>query len=75
MTDETVGTAEATIAVRDIVKDLDTLRALDHVSFDVNRSEIITLIGENGAGKGTLTSRRQVAVHRFATGTRQPHCL
>jgi len=37
-----------------IVKDFPGVRALDNVSFRVNRAEIHALVGENGAGKSTL---------------------
>ena len=37
-----------------INKQFPGVKALDNVSFDVNRNEIHALIGENGAGKSTL---------------------
>ena len=42
------------LEVVDVVKDFGGLRAVDHVSFRVNRGEIKALIGPNGAGKTTL---------------------
>ncbi|HEY2966956.1 MAG TPA: ATP-binding cassette domain-containing protein, partial [Casimicrobiaceae bacterium] len=35
-------------------KHFQALRAVDGVSFDVNRGEIVSIIGPNGAGKTTL---------------------
>jgi len=43
-----------TIAIKDLTRRFGALVAVDHVSIDVNRSEIFGLIGPNGAGKSTL---------------------
>ncbi len=32
----------------------DSIRAVDDISFDVARGEIVTLIGANGAGKSSI---------------------
>lgn len=42
------------LEVHEIVKSFPGVRALDGVSFTLDRGEIMTLAGENGAGKSTL---------------------
>lgn len=44
------------LEVRDIAKSFPGVRALDGVSFTLDRGEVRTLAGENGAGKSTLLS-------------------
>ena len=41
------------LIVRDLAVDYGAIRALHCVSFEVNESEIVTLVGANGAGKST----------------------
>lgn len=42
------------IEIQNITKIYDVQRALDNVSFTVNKGEIVGLLGPNGAGKSTL---------------------
>jgi len=42
-----------TILVKDLTRDYNGLRAVDHISFSVNAGEIFGFLGPNGAGKTT----------------------
>jgi len=42
------------IEIRNLTKNFDGFRAVDHISFDVKRGEVFGLLGPNGAGKTTI---------------------
>jgi len=42
------------LKIRDLVKDFPGVRAVNDVSFDIQRNTVHCLVGENGAGKSTL---------------------
>jgi putrescine transport system ATP-binding protein len=42
------------LQIRDIVKDFDGHRAVDHVSIDIAKGEVFALLGSSGCGKTTL---------------------
>jgi ABC-type sugar transport system ATPase subunit len=44
----------AMLSVRGLSKSFGGVRALADVSLDVERAEVLALVGENGAGKSTL---------------------
>ena len=41
------------IQIENLVKDYGTLRAVDHINFEINEGEILGFLGPNGAGKST----------------------
>ena len=44
----------AMLYMEDICHDFGTLRAVDHVTLDVQRGEVVCLLGPSGCGKSTL---------------------
>ena len=44
------------LEIKNLIKDYGSLRAVDNVSFEINKGEIFGLLGPNGAGKTTLIS-------------------
>lgn len=44
----------ATIEVKNLTKNFDTIKAIDDISFKTHAGQIIALLGPNGAGKSTL---------------------
>jgi ABC-2 type transport system ATP-binding protein len=58
---------EAAVVVKDLVKRFGTFTAVDHVSFEAHRGEVLGFLGPNGAGKSTII-RILCALLRPTTG-------
>jgi ABC-2 type transport system ATP-binding protein len=61
-------TTEPAVEVRDLVVRYDTTTAVDGLSFEAHRGEILALLGPNGAGK-TSTVETMEGFRRPTTGT------
>ena len=62
------GLSERTLSVRHLVKSYGSRRVVDDVSLDVNKGEVVGLLGANGAGK-TTTFYMTVGLERPQEGT------
>ncbi|MFO0936802.1 MAG: ABC transporter ATP-binding protein [Gemmataceae bacterium] len=61
-------TADPVIEIKDLTKKYGSFLALDHLSLNVNRGQILGFIGPNGAGK-TTTIKILVGLARPTSGT------
>ena len=61
-------TEEIRLQVKDISKTFGITKALQHVSFNINKGEVHALIGENGSGKSTLTNML-TGIYSMESGT------
>jgi len=60
--------SESLLHVEGVTKTFESVRAVDHVAFSVERGEILGFLGPNGAGK-TTTLRMILGIFRPDTGT------
>lgn len=67
MTSPTEATDQPVLRLRNISKSFPNVKALDDVSIDVFRGQVLALMGENGAGKSTLL-KILAGVYRPDTG-------
>ncbi len=52
--DERVGETDVVLAVRDLVMHFGPVRAVDGVSLQLRRGQVVALVGESGSGKSTV---------------------
>ena len=69
----------AVLSVRDLsveyIMERGTVRAVDHVSFDLDRGEFIGIVGESGCGKSTLLFAIAQLLVPPATASTAPRAL
>ena len=54
------------LEIKNLIKEFPGVRAVDDVSFDINKNSVHCLVGENGAGKSTLIKILTGAIARSA---------
>jgi ABC-2 type transport system ATP-binding protein len=69
---DSIDNREIILEARDLTRDFDGTRALDHFNFQLRKGEVLGLLGANGAGKTTamnmllgLTTPTSGAIHAF----------
>lgn len=70
--------SENAVSFKNVTKTFGELKAINNVSLDVKKGEILSLLGENGSGKTTLMNMLSGiyfpdAGHIFINGKRRGH--
>ena len=60
--------SEVRLQVKNLCKSFGITKAVQNVSFNVNKGEVHALIGENGSGKSTLTNML-TGIYSIGSGT------